>query len=238
MEIINDDVDRGVTDMDDVFLRFISKEGISSFPTVMALANRFFLTDEEMTPRAGKHKGITLDYTIKVPDDFRWYKIKGAAAFKPKILAIIDDICAGISYFEPDESNTGIKDFWYSGKMYYINYNGELKVSKAGPTDLSGNTITLPSQIAGSPEGGDDVLDVLTLDATRDVILTKKQLYVYEPANNACTQRFKVSNNSHDFTSICLAGAYLVLTSTSKIYIIKNWTTHNQEFTADTVGYN
>lgn len=69
MNISKSDIVNSFRDVSDTFVRYISKEGIGKFPTVVFLANKMFLDDESII------KDLKLPYKIAVHDDYHWAKL-------------------------------------------------------------------------------------------------------------------------------------------------------------------
>ena len=69
MNISKSDIVNSFKDVSDTFVRYISKEGVGKFPTVVFLANKMFLSDDENII-----KDLNLPYKIAVHDDYHWAK--------------------------------------------------------------------------------------------------------------------------------------------------------------------
>ena len=70
MDILKSDIVNSFRDVSDTFVRYISKEGVGKFPTVVFLANKMFLSDDENII-----KDLKLPYKIAVHDDYHWAKL-------------------------------------------------------------------------------------------------------------------------------------------------------------------
>lgn len=70
MNISKSDIVNSFKDVSDTFVRYISKEGVGKFPTVVFLANKMFLSDDENII-----KDLKLPYKIAVHDDYHWAKL-------------------------------------------------------------------------------------------------------------------------------------------------------------------
>ena len=70
MNISKSDIVNSFRDVSDTFVRYISKEGVGKFPTVVFLANKMFLSDDENII-----KDLKLPYKIAVHDDYYWAKL-------------------------------------------------------------------------------------------------------------------------------------------------------------------
>jgi hypothetical protein len=220
MEIINDGINRGVLDCDDMFMKFVSKDGmgLSEYPTIIFLTNRLFLKDED---RIGSHVNIT--ETLKLKDDFRWYKIMGKDNIKQKISDALTDkgTFKNIDFFEEDtdSEHRGISHYWYSGTIHYMNSNNTLKSSKTGPFDKEAKTIIFPNG-GNLSDAGNAVIDICQLNSSSDLILTKTRLYRYDYANNTLVTRLEIS----DATAMCRTASYFIITCTNGggFFIITN----------------
>ncbi len=70
MNISKSDIVNSFRDVSDTFVRYITKEGVGKFPTVVFLANKMFLSDDENII-----KDLKLPYKIAVHDDYHWAKL-------------------------------------------------------------------------------------------------------------------------------------------------------------------
>ena len=70
MNISKSDIVNSFRDVSDTFVRYITKEGVGKFPTVVFLANKMFLSDDENII-----KNLKLPYKIAVHDDYHWAKL-------------------------------------------------------------------------------------------------------------------------------------------------------------------
>lgn len=70
MNISKSDIVNSFSDVSDTFVRYITKEGVGKFPTVVFLANKMFLSDDENII-----KDLKLPYKIAVHDDYHWAKL-------------------------------------------------------------------------------------------------------------------------------------------------------------------
>lgn len=94
--ISSDNNIKKLTSMNDTALRFISKEGCSQFPTIIFLANRMYLSDENNII-----EDLHISDKIKVGDDFYWYK---SSNFRANLRDTIQDVVRGVSFFKKDTS--------------------------------------------------------------------------------------------------------------------------------------
>jgi hypothetical protein len=215
MKIINDGIRRGAVDCDDMFLKFISKDGmgLSEYPTIIFLANRLFLKSED---RIGAHVEIT--ETIKLKDDFSWYKTKGQTAIKNTLMETLPnkDAYKGIPFFKEDTetSHNGIVNCWYSGKTHYMHIGTSLKASTSNPFDTSSKTVLFPQDTSSNnfTDTANNIVDICSLNPSSDLILTKTRLYRYNYETNTMVQRLKLSNGEHDATAMCRTASYFIIT--------------------------
>jgi hypothetical protein len=223
MTILNNGENRGASDVNDMFLRFVSKDGINEFPTIILLTNRLFLMEGE---RLGSHEKIT--ETIKNNDDFLWYKIKGIDNIKRKIQSVFGDstIYEGYPFFRKDNepSHTTISNCWYSKNNHYFDIEGALSVAPLevdvfNETEKRKEIILYKAEYIPEepidPEqqlGPDDIVDIITLNEDCDFILTNEYVYKYNSKddNNILSPIFKIQKDIYDaseynFTGICIS---------------------------------
>jgi hypothetical protein len=212
MEIIDSGINRGVLDVNDMFLRYLTKDGLNRYPTIIFLFNRLFFREYE---RIGAHEFIT--ETVRLGDDVRWYKTKGLTEIGNTMNTVFtQDLFANINYFkpDPDPSHSGIFNYWYTGNRFYINSGGQLKESSIGPLDTGAKVITLPSgdEEDSYSESAFDILDICPLNDETDLILTSTRVYLYRVNTQTISIRVPVQNRAkYKFNAICCTARYVVI---------------------------
>jgi hypothetical protein len=216
MQIINESTYRLVTNLNDTFLRFISKEGINEYPTVIFLANRLFLSDDKkIAPQ------FNITSKITSGNDFFWYKDKSPEEIINSLITKIDEIVKDCLFFTEDavEEHTKIIKLFHSVNGYYIK-KADNKLYFTSKMFSPGIEILLP---------GDDteIVDVITINETADLIVTLHGAYNYHINDNILVKRFSKSNT---ITAVCKAGAYAVITYTERFAVIKNLNSNDDWF--------
>jgi hypothetical protein len=212
MEIIDSGINRGVLDVNDMFIRYLTKDGINRYPTIIFLMNRLFLREYE---RIGAHEYIT--EIVRLGDDVRWYKTKGVDEITRTMDTVFTpDIFTDINYFkpDPDQSHDGIFNYWYTGNRFYINSGGQLKESTIGPLDKNARVIALPSGTGSDShsESAFNIIDICRLNGEADLILTSTRIYLYKPSSQSISIRVPVKDHTHyKFNAICCTTQYVVI---------------------------
>jgi hypothetical protein len=241
MEVIKNGNDRAIKTASTLFLRFVSKDGADEYPTVILLANRIFLQDEN---RGGEHIGIT--EKIALQDDFYWYKtsggIKGIQARMAQ-LAKENSIFSGLNdgshedaepleegnfnsndglpgtnFFKKTESPAGITQFYHSKTGYYIKRNGSLYFSKDSPVDGGGELINFPGN-GSDTDSPENLLMVYTISPSVDLILTKTHLYRYYIESQFIEG---ILTFQAEATCFCQLQDYFIVSTLHGLYLINN----------------
>jgi hypothetical protein len=239
MEIINSGDDRGVKTLSTMFLRFVSKDGIDEYPTVILLANRIFLRDED---RGGEHIGVT--EKLALGDDFLWFKTEAEGGFKgiaDKMTSVaekeeesdkegegeegdssqgeggsegplqpVEKGLSGPGFFKAIEDAPVTTQFFRSKQGFYILREDTLSFSKTSPFDEEGVSVPLTS-----PE---DLLMVYTI-ASFDLLLTKHTLWRYYPETGEAVPLLSFQNEA---TAFCRTRDYFVVSTLQGLYLIFN----------------
>jgi hypothetical protein len=231
MDIINGGSQRAVLDIDDKFLRFVSQDGASEYPTIIMLLNHIFLRDND---RGGEHLGITMK--IKAGDDVIWYRVPKESVVDTFKSLFINDVQNESnddnlitqkppsppmpleSLFKEADNLPRITNYFKSNTLYYIIKEGGLFISKISPLDLLASQVYFPS--GGSPaDNTNNIIDVLTLTENKDIILTKNYLYICNE-NYQLITKFKLPQG--EARSMCKLKNYFIIASNVGIFIIKN----------------
>jgi hypothetical protein len=235
MEIINNKLERIVNDIDDkYFMKFISQNGVSEYPTIILLLNRIFYRDKD---RGGEHVGITMK--IKKEDNVVWYHVPKESVISYLLSFFITDTRENInnnfnigndentywkqkisieSFFKEDSSLHPISAYFKSNNLYYINDSSNLYIG-VNPFDEFYQHLFFPEDNAVS-DNAHNIIDVLSLDDTIDLILTNSRLYTYNNRTDSFDIKFILPNGNA--TSMCMLKNYFIITSDAGIYIFKN----------------
>jgi hypothetical protein len=230
MQIINNGLDRGVTDCNDLFMRYLTKDGMNNYPTIIFLLNRLFLKD---TDRLGSHIGIT--DTVHIGDDVYWYKMLGFTAIKTRMNLLLKqntNIFENINYFkqDSDETHGKIFNYWYTGNRHYANINNVLRVSSIGPFDRLSVAVSLETEGVIRNEEAGDIIDICRLNNDTDLILTETMVYLYKINTNTIIPRVPVKNaDIYKFNALCCTTHYVVVACSNRtggsgmgFYIVTN----------------
>lgn len=98
--------------MTDTSLRFVSKEGVSGFPTVLCMINRFLI--DKSINEWYNNSGVQEDVSMKLGDDLHWFKqMNMLNNFKEFVL---DGALKYLSFFEESTDDSFLKDVSFSFK--------------------------------------------------------------------------------------------------------------------------
>lgn len=206
-----DKLTKHVNSISDTMMRFISKEGVNQFPTVVFLLNRMFLSEENPIARH-----LNLTEKLKVGDNFHWYRYKDIyTGFKLSIPSLIESTSLFKSYNDNAKLSSISKVFQRTvNSNYYLTTSGELYFG-----DI--NNLTKIEMVSSETSS---IVDILKYNDSYDIIMTKTKLYFLD--NNTKTLKEMYKDESRTFNDICFYNEFIVL-ATSKYGIVLKLNANN-----------
>lgn len=236
MTIDKQDTYTKYTSLSDTMMKYISKEGINQFPTIVFLLNRMFLSDENNIASF-----LNIPQKISINDNFIWYKnTYSVDSISSTLTASMKEIISGIPMLNEDTSTgKGITKIFKIDKshMYFIK-NSTLLYG----TVSSFIPVKLPNGISVS-----DVYDIVRISDSYDLMITKYYLYTINESTGITTLRLEAGYNINEIenkdgtktqtkeytytfnSAACISGSSLVVGTTHSAIVIDNFNT----FTTD-----
>lgn len=217
-----DKLTKHVNSISDTMMRFISKEGVNQFPTVVFLLNRMFLSEEN--PIA---KHLNLTEKLKVGDNFHWYRYKDIyTGFKLSIPSLIESASLFKSYNDNTKLSSISKVFQRTvNSNYYLTSSGELYFG-----DI--NNLTKIEMVSNETPS---IVDILKYNDSYDIIMTKTKLYFLDSNTKTLKEMYK--DESRTFNDICVYNEFIVL-ATSKYGIVLKLNANNTLSKYNELEYN
>ncbi len=204
--ISSDNNIKKLTSMNDTALRFISKEGCSQFPTIIFLANRMYLSDENNII-----KDLHISDKIKVGDDFYWYK---SSNFRANLRDTIQDVVRGVSFFKKDSSpkiKNVVQIYNVSNtEAYFVISDGTILFGSYNST----KKITIPNGVALA-----NLVSIFRNDST-DYAVFNDGVYSIDTVSGTMVSRYSTTKHIND---VSCDPTYMVLaTNDGGEVLVKN----------------
>ncbi len=210
------------TDIGSTMLKFLNKEGSGSFPTIVVLLNRVFLSPDDFTWKENGEFSDDLPI-MKEHDDLHWYKILSGDLWNDNVRPSVNTtIFPNTKMFitkNIDEQYSVIKKVYQSqNHVFEVHFDGKLYSCDSigeNPVEVANTSIT------------QSIIDH-TYALGCDFFLTSST--IYRSVNKGSLEQVYTSNGQITLNSFCYCNDRIVVASSSGGLVFNNInTTFSQE---------
>lgn len=211
-----------VTDIGSTMLKFLNKEGSGSFPTIVVLLNRIFLSPDDFSWKENGEFSDDLP-VLKEHDDLHWYKIFSGDLWndnvRPSVSCTMFPNTKQFITEDIDEKYSVIKKVYKSnGHSFEVHFDGKLYSCDSigeNVTEVANATITRK------------IIDHIFASGC-DFFLTADS--IYRSVNKGDLEEVYTSNGHITLNSFCFCNNRIVVASSSGGLVFNNInTTFDQE---------
>ena len=214
MTMTKDDNLSHVTDIGSTMLKFLSKEGSGSFPTMVVLLNRVFLSPDDFSWKENGEFSDDLP-VMKEHDDLHWYKILSGDLWndnvRPSVSSTLFPNTKQFITEDIDEKYSVIKKVYKSnGHSFEVHFDGKLY-----SCDSIGENVT---EVADATITG-KIIDHIFASGC-DFFLTADS--IYRSVNKGDLEEVYTSNGHITLSSFCFCNNRIVVASSSGGLVFKD----------------
>jgi len=214
MTMTKDDNLSHVTDIGSTMLKFLNKEGSGSFPTMVVLLNRIFLSPDDFSWKENGEFSDDLP-VMKEHDDLHWYKILSGDLWNDNVRpSVSNTMFPNTKQFiteNIDEKYSVIKKVYKSnGRSFEVHFDGKLY-----SCDSIGENVT---EVANATITG-NIIDHIFASGC-DFFLTAYS--IYRSVNKGDLEEVYTSNGHITLNSFCFCNSRIVVASSSGGLVFKD----------------
>jgi len=234
MNISKSDIVNSFRDVSDTFVRYISKEGVGKFPTVVFLANKMFLSDDENIIQ-----DLKLPYKIAVHDDYHWAKLTN---FHTDFIELMDrdktNILGDIKMFDVGDIGYQIsRVFNVSNTLnYFLTSNNELiygsttKYSKINFDFKDTLTAVFPSDFTANEDSINSIKAMMAAHGFAAECISGNYAYASANVNASKITIFRQNDVDYMLTEHCVYKIDPIAKSVTLLYSFVNSANSKGEF--------